>query len=758
MSADNLFKKIISFFYIGLFFTVPLFFTLVNSELFEFNKIILTYGFTIVILGLWLGRMVIQKKIIFKKSPLDIPLVLFLFSQIISTIFSESPHTSLWGYYSRFNGGLLSTISYLLLYWAFVANCEKKDVFRVIYSSLASGLIVSLYGILEHFGHSFSCVLFLGKFDVSCWVQKVQERVFATLGQPNWLGAYLAVLIPMTLGLILNSKCNSSTPGRTQWYNPSLRARIQNLLPIVLSLIFYLCLIFTGSRSSYLGLIIGLFVFWLVSFLLNKKEIKNWFKFFLIFNFSLLTFNIFFGSPFPQINRFLYYKDFLPTLTSHSRPTSQLSIPTPTDGPATDGPALEVGGTESGKIRQIVWKGAFEIFKHYPIFGSGVETFAYSYYNFRPLEHNLVSEWDFLYNKAHNEYLNYLSTTGIFGLGSYLLIIVTFSVCIVKQLKSQKSKVKTEAQNLKVKIKNFLDLDYSFEFCTLSFALFSGWISILVSNFFGFSVVLISLYFYLIPAFIFVLVSDSATASPYPTSHPRPISHFSPSPINFGQKLGLLITLLLSAYLLYSLRQVWLADAHYANGQKLYRQNQYLSAYEEISKAIDLFPNEPVFLNDLSSVTAGLALLAGDQKEATMTTQLTKLAADYSKETIRQNPVNLNFVKARIKVLYTLSTLDQKYLNEAITVAQNGLKLAPTDPKLVYNLGLLYGKEGNTEKTIELIKKALELKPNYEEARSTLAAYLEGLGRKEEALQELNYLLKYKPNDPDLLQRIEKLK
>ena len=88
-------------------------------------------------------------------------------------------------------------------------------------------------------------------------------------------------------------------------------------------------------------------------------------------------------------------------------------------------PALEVGGTESGEIRKIVWRGAVEIYKNYPLLGSGPETFAYSYYNFRPQEHNLVSEWDFLYNKAHNEYLNYLATVGIIGTTAYLILILT---------------------------------------------------------------------------------------------------------------------------------------------------------------------------------------------------------------------------------------------------------------------------------------------------------------------------------------------
>jgi len=207
--ANNFLQKIIPILFACLFFLVPLFFTSVNSELFEFNKTILLYLFTILITSTWITRMALQKKLVFERTFFDIPLVLFLASQILSTIFSIDPHTSIFGYYSRFNGSLLSTLCYLLLYWAFVSNCKAKDAHKVIKVSLVSAAIVSLYGIFEHFGHSFSCLIFQGNFNVDCWIQRVQERVFATLGQPNWLAAYLIILIPIVWAKMLEAKKNS---------------------------------------------------------------------------------------------------------------------------------------------------------------------------------------------------------------------------------------------------------------------------------------------------------------------------------------------------------------------------------------------------------------------------------------------------------------------------------------------------------------------------------------------------------------------
>src|SRR3990172_11707053 len=167
--------KIISYSFYLLFFLVPLFWSSQNYELFEYNKMILTYGFTVIIVGAWLLKTINEKQLTIKRTPLDIPLLLFLGANILSTIFSIDPHTSIWGYYSRSNGGLLSIISYLLLYWAFVSNMDFSKVKTTLKFGLASGFIISLWAILEHFGVSPSCVILRSEFNAHYSIQKIQE-------------------------------------------------------------------------------------------------------------------------------------------------------------------------------------------------------------------------------------------------------------------------------------------------------------------------------------------------------------------------------------------------------------------------------------------------------------------------------------------------------------------------------------------------------------------------------------------------------
>src|SRR3989344_2165292 len=126
MDCEAIALKTIRLTFYSLFFVVPLIFLPGHVELFQFNKMITVYLGTIIITALWLIRMVIKKRILLRKTPLDLPILLFLFSQVLSTILSIEPHTSLFGYYSRFHGGLLSTISYILLYYEFVTNVGEE--------------------------------------------------------------------------------------------------------------------------------------------------------------------------------------------------------------------------------------------------------------------------------------------------------------------------------------------------------------------------------------------------------------------------------------------------------------------------------------------------------------------------------------------------------------------------------------------------------------------------------------------------------
>lgn len=707
-----------------IFFITPLAMWPDTYELFEFNKMWVVFGLAIFIFFLWGAKSVLKGSLEIRRTPLDIPIALFLISQIISTILSIDPHVSLWGYYSRFNGGLFSILAYIFLYYAFASNLTLKTEnenpisYRLLVISLLSGFAVTLWGIPSHFGYDLTCLVFRGQLNTNCWTEAFQPtvRMFSTLGQPNWMGAFLAALIPISLGFGL--------------YN--LKLKTKNLkLPIlflVLSIMFYVALLWTRSQSSFVGLTISLVIFMSIliyhHFIKTKQRVNFSnemvrFLIAIIALFGIITF--FMGTPIESLNKYTTLSG-VRTLISKPKAISQKPIVKSEGLEGTSN--IQLGGTESSKIRLIVWQGAIELFKHNPLFGTGVETFAYAYYNVRPLAHNLTSEWDYLYNKAHNEYLNYLATTGAFGLVTYLLILTFFLYYATQKV------LKPNVHNSPILI-----------------GIIGAYLAIAISNFFGFSVVILNLFLFMLPIFFFDLSQNKTLAY----SRVVPIGKGVDSTISPPQASLMVILALLFLYFEFYLLNFWLADRKYSLGYNLNKAGEYVQAYTLLSDASKMLPSEDLYKDELSINMATLAILLSDQKQTTQTAQFMDEAKRLSDEVTRKHPKNIVFLKTGARVAFALAQIDPKYLNLAIETVNKTRELAPTDAKLVYNLALFYNQKEDTNKTIEYFEEALKLKSNYLDVYYARALFYSNLAKgnsaksfeyKTEARKSLEYILK----------------
>ena len=643
-----------------LFFFTPLIFFPKTSELFEFNKIIFIYLITALVTFFWLTRIIYVRKVIFRRTMLDVPLLIFLVSQFLSFLVSIDRHTSLLGYYGRFNGGLVSLLAYCLLYWAFVSNMNAKSTRKSLYFLFAGAFLVCLYGVLQHFG-----------VDKNLWVQDVQNRVFSTLGQPNWLATFLIALIPLTLAFSLKTK-------RLVWWG--------------LSIIFFIVLLYTKSRSGILGFAISFLIFWVGLKLFGERTPRSLLKKFLLITSSLLLISFIIGTP---------WTPSLENLLTKSLPSSKEEIIPP-----------DPGGTESGEIRKIVWNGAIEIWKHYPYFGSGVETFAYSFYEFRPKELNKVSEWDFLFNKAHNEYLNYAATTGTVGLLAYFTLIV-FSVLLI--FKSHNP---------------------------LKYALGAGYGGILVANFFGFATTTTSLLFFFFPAIAVGLGQEGEKVKEYKKQN---VSAF--------QMVGLTIISLFAISLFYSISKYWYADFLFAKGKMLGDEKNFSEAKGAMTQAISLSPKEAIYLNELAQLISFEALALNEEGNKNEAKKLSQEAIKFSQDAVKLAPRNLLLVRGLTSVLIRLSIFDPIYMHDAKDTMLLEAKYSPTDAKLYYNLGLAYARIGQTSDAVLALEKTVELKDNYRDARFALALLYVNTGRKLDAERELRYILEQIDPDDALTQQ-----
>jgi len=602
------------------------------------------------------------KTTLFSKNKLNIPLLIFFSTQLISTFFSVDIHTSLFGYYSRLNGGLLSLAAFSILFLILPQYLNPKFINKLINSILVSGLLVSSYGILEHFG-----------IDKHLWVQDVQSRVFSTLGQPNWLAAYLCILLPFAINKFLNSK-----------------SKFQSTIYFLLITNYYLCLLFTKSKSGILAAIVSIAIYFGIYFYKNifknknnqiEKEISSltkwgWGVLLIISIFIILSLTI--SNPIKDI---IFPQKIVPPIPQ----TNTINI------------------TPSEDIRKIVWTGSIDLWKRYPLFGTGPETFAYTYYWTRPAAHNLTSEWDFLYNKAHNEYLNYLATTGTLGFIAYIFFILSIIYLIIKNI------FPSQINN------NFY------------IAILASFISILITNFAGFSVVITSLFFFLLP--LFTLLESSLKTDQKPKS-----------------KFYFFILIPIFLFLISKIFSFIIADISYNQSQAYLSKQQLATAKQFINLSIYLRPKEAIYHSLAASIAS-----KNDQ---------VALAVNHSNISLSLSPASTNLWKERAQLFSELSTKDPAYFVYAIDALEKSSRLAPSDAKIFYLLGKFYEAASKNDEATKNYLHALLLKPNYDHASFALGERYFNDKNYNEAKKYFEITLKYAPTNPDAknyLDKIEKL-
>lgn len=759
---QNTLEQIIYALLILQFTITPLLIFTWTSELFEIPKMLFIYSTSITILFTWLLHLPIYGKLPFRTSKVDLIIILFLISQILATIFSIHPFTSIFGWYSRMNGGLASIICYLISFYAINTFLNREQITALIKSLIYASVPVSIYGILQHYG-----------VDSQLWKQDVQHRIFASLGQPNWLAAYLTTIIPFTWLFIL--KPNHHKQNSNHYISLAANIFIMIIFAIGLSfihrvidtqsvlyinlvglliifsftlnlfknyldksiqyylifIISFLALLFTKSRSGLIAFIVSDFIFWGALLILSLKlkndlliNFKTVFKKFAIINLIVVVASLIYSTPYtPSVNDLIYQSSLVPDQET--------------------GLAIS-GGSPSSQIRQIVWQGAWQLGLQYPLFGTGVETFGYSYYWTRPFAHNLVSEWDFLYNKAHNEFLNYIATTGFIGFSTYLALIISIIYVLIKgshliKIINVSSIPSTEKQSNSTNILNLSVL------CAFG--------SILITNYFGFSVVIISLFFYTIPAF-----SDQIKNQLRMISFPLKNLIFS--------FITLLITITGTIFLQFQVYQIFKADLEYETADNLMKNDDQQTALTLITQAIQRQPRQALYYDLASEISANLSIISFFSQQPDLAEKYANLSLGYSNRSLELSPFHLNIWKNRAAILINLTTIDPQLMQTATKSLEIAHELAPTDPKVTYNLALLYSRQDMVHSAIETLYRTTEMKPNYPEPYYALAllhyqqatsdsnSEIQDQNELNAALQNLHTYLNFVPEDPKALEKL----
>lgn len=199
---------------------------------------------------------ILQKKISVSKilanaHGLDAGIVLFLMATATSTIFSIAPHDSFWGSAERATG-VWFLFHLVLLYGLFRTTADKRTWDWLMHSTILSTLLISGYGIAQHFGFDF----FAYEEPFRLFGVHGPVRVFATLGHPNFLGSYLAIVLPIIV--------------RTFFAPPARRWRIFAGLSAGAAC---LAILWTYSRGAWIAAVVGVLCF----LVLRQPRTRLWY-------------------------------------------------------------------------------------------------------------------------------------------------------------------------------------------------------------------------------------------------------------------------------------------------------------------------------------------------------------------------------------------------------------------------------------------------------------------------------------------------
>ncbi|KKP49564.1 MAG: hypothetical protein UR42_C0033G0005 [Candidatus Roizmanbacteria bacterium GW2011_GWA2_33_33] len=297
-----------------------------------------------------------------------------------------------------------------------------------------------------------------------------------------------------------------------------------------------------------------------------------------------------------------------------------------------------------------------------------------------------------------------------------------------------------------------------FERKILTLLLTIAYITILITNFFGFSTTTIQLFFFLIPAFIFSIDPNRLV----PNS-------LVPSRLTNIQKFLIFLLLSSSIYLLFSISVYYLADVNYSYGLKYSKVNDQQKAAGYFEKALKM-RQEPVYMDRFSSSLAYLSALANIQKQTELAKQMANLSDTYNRKTIKDYPKNVFYWKTRAKNMYYfyLVTGNENELLQGINALKTARNLYPTDPKIPYSMALYYStlydlskdqleKDSLMKSSLEEIDKSISLKSNYREAYLFKGQLLKKYGQIEESKKVFKYMLKnFDTKDAEVLKELDK--
>ncbi|MDF2590518.1 MAG: hypothetical protein K0S41_4361 [Anaerocolumna sp.] len=250
-----------------------------SYDFFLFYKQWFLVGTTTIMAVIIVHSILLKKKLI-DFHPVFIPLSIYGLLALASAIFSKYISISIKGYTDQYES-IFVLIGYcIIVYYTYIYVKSENDIKIIVNFLLVSVLILSALGLSQYLEHDFFASEFGGKLITSfknpADLQFVfgQNRVYLTLFNPNYVGSYVSLILPIFLVLFLFSK-----------------NLIHSVLYIIAIIGLAICIIGSQSLTGIVGIVISIIA--LVIFL-RRYLIKRYYisiPVMLVIFFSLFVIN-----------------------------------------------------------------------------------------------------------------------------------------------------------------------------------------------------------------------------------------------------------------------------------------------------------------------------------------------------------------------------------------------------------------------------------------------------------------------------------
>jgi tetratricopeptide (TPR) repeat protein len=251
-------------------------------------------------------------------------------------------------------------------------------------------------------------------------------------------------------------------------------------------------------------------------------------------------------------------------------------------------------------------------------------------------------------------------------------------------------------------------LNYNLDLQILNLEFLVGWLTLLVTNFWGFSVVITQILLFMLPAL--AALQDAKDQD-------------RQEKITIKQILPLLVLILVVCGLLFGICKYWYADYLYASSQRSFsyfqatQKPEYLiSALQSIQEAAKHNLDEPSILSELA-ITSAYVGASMREANATLSSQLVRLSLDSTVRATDISARNPSLYKTQARTYILLANINPKYFTNALEAFSKAAALAPTDPRIPYNQALIAKNLDATSSAKLYAQKALKLKPDFYDAQ-----------------------------------------